>query len=480
MADETAGRQSVVTTRRVVLGVVLFALAALGIAFGPRVYFALTAQPRPTPEFVRAANALVAKRLPAGTSRAQAVENGKKLLAICNAYQKRYKALPVELGLDDEIAFVDYGFSRDSPAPAGGKEAALQMHKALVIEGTMQALRDIRLLSPVMFEAAEDRPLLRPIGNNIYEHSSLRSAARALWLDAVVAMDASDDKQAIESIRAIQALTLGHGHAPTDVAWSSAESIRSLVVRGLLDRLRDGALPPNMYSPLIECVQANWRAIPIPDRIELLDFQMQDSIAHNYLSGKDGRNAAGTAWNNLNTNPALELSRKRQISFNYQGYNMARRGEVEASAQRITQAARAIISQPASRRQDFYASVDVELQETFVSGSTYKLAFDDWKDVDQSMLIIALALAAHHQQTGQYPPALTALVPTQLAALPQDPFAPDGLFRYRRTDESYLLWSVGISGIDNQGKADVTESLKPLIDFDVSKEFDHVFRVPAK
>jgi len=69
------------------------------------------------------------------------------------------------------------------------------------------------------------------------------------------------------------------------------------------------------------------------------------------------------------------------------------------------------------------------------------------------LLLVALALQAYHAEHGVYPATLTVLTPGYLSAIPADPFALSGPFRYRRTSSGYALYSVGPDGKDDGGTA---------------------------
>ena len=69
---------------------------------------------------------------------------------------------------------------------------------------------------------------------------------------------------------------------------------------------------------------------------------------------------------------------------------------------------------------------------------------------DQS-LMLQLALRAYKLENGAYPPALKALAPRYLKAVPADPFGGGESWRYRLDGQSYKLWSIGPDGVDNGG-----------------------------
>lgn len=68
------------------------------------------------------------------------------------------------------------------------------------------------------------------------------------------------------------------------------------------------------------------------------------------------------------------------------------------------------------------------------------------------LLVIAFALQSYKSEYGTYPKDLSALIPEHLPVLPEDPFATEGTFKYRRSGNAYRLYSVGPDGEDNGGK----------------------------
>ncbi|HSW44167.1 MAG TPA: hypothetical protein VLM89_01185 [Phycisphaerae bacterium] len=61
-----------------------------------------------------------------------------------------------------------------------------------------------------------------------------------------------------------------------------------------------------------------------------------------------------------------------------------------------------------------------------------------------------LAIREYHRRHGRYPETLELLVPEFLPRLPVD-YADRQTLRYRRTNDSYVLYSVGLNGIDDGG-----------------------------
>lgn len=77
-------------------------------------------------------------------------------------------------------------------------------------------------------------------------------------------------------------------------------------------------------------------------------------------------------------------------------------------------------------------------------------------EVQNAFLLTTLALRAYRLEHGQYPPYLAQLVPRYLKAVPLDSFTPPYSYRsqtlqYRRTGQTYKLYSFGPDGRDNGG-----------------------------
>jgi hypothetical protein len=74
------------------------------------------------------------------------------------------------------------------------------------------------------------------------------------------------------------------------------------------------------------------------------------------------------------------------------------------------------------------------------------------EQAEQSALALALALRVYRDRTGEYPLTLDALVPNVLSSLPIDPFSTGGIrYALMSGGESYILYSVGLDGVDDDG-----------------------------
>jgi hypothetical protein len=70
----------------------------------------------------------------------------------------------------------------------------------------------------------------------------------------------------------------------------------------------------------------------------------------------------------------------------------------------------------------------------------------------QENLLVAFALAAYKKDTGHYPAQLADLAPMYLTAAPLDSFSGKPLI-YSHTPDSYFFYSVGVNGIDEEGRS---------------------------
>jgi hypothetical protein len=78
-------------------------------------------------------------------------------------------------------------------------------------------------------------------------------------------------------------------------------------------------------------------------------------------------------------------------------------------------------------------------------------AANDRIEQQQRNLQVAVALAAYRADNGKYPANLDDLAPNYLAKVPGDSFSGKPLV-YKPTENGYLFYSVGVNGIDEEGR----------------------------
>jgi len=70
-----------------------------------------------------------------------------------------------------------------------------------------------------------------------------------------------------------------------------------------------------------------------------------------------------------------------------------------------------------------------------------------------SQLRVALLLHAYKLEKGEYPQTLDEMTPHYLKAIPKDPFSSGDTLKYKKTQEKYILYSIGPDGKDDNGRA---------------------------
>ena len=91
------------------------------------------------------------------------------------------------------------------------------------------------------------------------------------------------------------------------------------------------------------------------------------------------------------------------------------------------------------------------LHDFFLILIRYSRRAADRTEQAQRNLHLAVALAAYHGERGSYPEKLDALAPKYLEEVPTDLYSGKALI-YRPSKNGYLLYSVGVNGLDDQGR----------------------------
>ncbi len=95
-------------------------------------------------------------------------------------------------------------------------------------------------------------------------------------------------------------------------------------------------------------------------------------------------------------------------------------------------------------------------------------------DTELQLVLANAATRRYMLEHGSPPNSLDALVPAYLVQLPDDPFG-NGPLVYRRTNDGYLLYSVGANGVDDGGERvsmhDTLIAKKGDFFFDAREEF---------
>jgi hypothetical protein len=125
--------------------------------------------------------------------------------------------------------------------------------------------------------------------------------------------------------------------------------------------------------------------------------------------------------------------------------------EIHAAAERVQSTASGFerIWTSAARGE---LAADVFVSISAMQYVTY-FAIEDRNRIDRALTRTAIALAIHRAEHGGYPESLDDLVPDVLATSPVDPVY-GGPLGYRRTDDGFLVYSIGFNGVDDGGSSD--------------------------
>lgn len=73
------------------------------------------------------------------------------------------------------------------------------------------------------------------------------------------------------------------------------------------------------------------------------------------------------------------------------------------------------------------------------------------REMLESGLLLRLALRAYRMENGAYPSQLLQLAPKYISKIPRDPFGRGEAMRFRTVGDSYLVWSIGPDGKNDNG-----------------------------
>lgn len=98
----------------------------------------------------------------------------------------------------------------------------------------------------------------------------------------------------------------------------------------------------------------------------------------------------------------------------------------------------------------------------------------------RQIVITAIALKRYQLQHGQWPDQLSELVPQFLAVIPQDAMTGQPLPYHRKSDGTYVLYSVGNDGVDNGGDSTLPKDVESTSYYWLNpKAHDWVWPQPA-
>ncbi len=252
-----------------------------------------------------------------------------------------------------------------------------------------------------------------------------------------------DDLVAAQAFEQSLALSRVMGHQGGTYNYVLSFACASTVVADVWSLVHDRAASPQLLRLMLEALE---RQPPPVDPMLLVEVERMDA-----LSGLQQWFAQVVHPGGLISPVAIICARHGNVANHLNAaYDDLRRQVAAPPWQRI----------PGGDLWDRYRpGIDRYFMTVYVFGLFGAI---DWSDrlsmfFNAMRLLIAIELFA--LESGRYPDTLDELVPSVLASLPIDPYAPDGRFRYCVVDPSgaaaglapFALWTVGADGVDNGG-----------------------------
>lgn len=278
-----------------------------------------------------------------------------------------------------------------------------------------------------------------PVLGEVISLSGIRAIAKASSFALVRAVQRGDVAEAQERMADLvvcaDALRDQPGMMPVWIAWAVEASLRDSVDRSI----EEGAPPELLHQAAALCRDREVRGGDLAwqvMRLEMLD--MVSDIAERKRESILGMVELAVPWYGIDRRGAM-----RDVQSSFARWMMLRGGGLAEA-----EAARDALENMPSRWSDGWAS-DVDAERAFAI-SVY---IEQISEIATAAHEIVLAIALHVAAYGHPPETLDALVPEFLEALPPDPLAPDGRFRYipGRAMADLVLYSVGIDGTDEGG-----------------------------
>ena len=314
----------------------------------------------------------------------------------------------------------------------------------------------------------------RLIGSLLPSTQKCREVARALTCRAMRHAGDGDYEAAWQELLACQRLGRALARGGTLIEELVGIAIVSIATNAQLTLVGHGTHSPSR----LRAWQADLRELPpmpsLADKLgqteRFVTLEVLQSIARNGLHILDGLD--GPVSGRKPNNPLVERMLSRSVDFDpaFRAVNEMY-DKCEAASRQPDRAIRKVamadihdeikdrkntvttlgavnrLSMSRAQRGEHIGNIVIGLM---VPAIEKLMDADDRTAQNQANLGAAIALAAYRVDTGKYPIRLDEVVPKYLTAVPGDLFSGKPLV-YRPTDTGYLLYSVGVNGIDEDG-----------------------------
>ena len=319
--------------------------------------------------------------------------------------------------------------------------------EAALVQANGPALKIFRQGLPLPYQ----NPPARSFSTFMPYYASFRGLARLLKLEGQVRAGRGDWGGAVGSH--LDAVELGAKipHGGTDIGLLVGIACESIGRRPLWAEV--GHLSEVQTQAAIRRLEVIQKEqVPFADALQEQEWTMQASLLeilrHTTWRGELTANLLGE---NEDNSPAPTLQQLAQIRFTSKRAIM---GDYTAAMDEYVRAARQPYTTPFP-----HPSSDLIVQEYIPDYSKFRLKATN-NEVQNVLLLTALALRAYRLEHGAYPGTLARLSPAYLKQMPSDPFAANGPLHYKHQGINYVLYSVGPDGRDDGGRP-IFDATKP-------------------
>jgi hypothetical protein len=353
----------------------------------------------------------------------------------------------------------------------------------LYVDITDYEERDFRALFPnrdyqagVAEQQVTKEPLADSLMSVLLPHVQvMREAARLLTVDTRWALEQGDTERATRNIEALLGISSQVTEGKFLVSSLVGYAIHAMTMAVIDECLHSEATFPDAQLQRIHAAVAKAKVDQMVD-LGSERAMFMDLVQKTYTDDGqgDGRiTAAGLdLWEQVSTNASSSQTKPNGWSFESVTKRalapasllvLATRKQLTDKADELFQRMEAVIK--AEVRGDTNAleaqQVEREIGELSVAYTPIKLLFPAISLARQATVRVqvsadsvqtALAVIRYHRQHDRWPTSLDELVGTFLERVPTDPFDGQPL-RYRLQDDGFVIYSVGVNGVDDGGQA---------------------------
>jgi hypothetical protein len=298
---------------------------------------------------------------------------------------------------------------------------------------------------------------------------SVRSAGRALSARAMWHVGEGRPMDAWQDLLALHRLARLVGQGRTLVEQLVAMALNGIACEGTLALLHHGEVTGEQARQVMRDLATLKDFSAVPDSLDRMERTMYLDAITRFSRGNIQKQQAESVAEQLAFLSYVSVDWNIVLRKGNQYYdrcvaaarlsNRAAReqafSQIEADLKRLehdfrTPATLFSAAMSPSGRGDAVAAVMVSL---FLPALDSAMGAQDRANTTLELTRLAAALAAYRAEQGEYPQQLGDLLPAVLEALPLDLYTAKS-FLYKRTDDGYLLYSVGANGADDCGSSE--------------------------